>query len=160
MKEDISFRFGKKGDGEKLLNLIRGLAEYENLTEELIATGELFEKNLFEKGYAEVIFAVYKGEEIGYALFFHNFSTFLGKAGIYLEDLYIRPDMRGKGFGKALFMKVAETARKRDCGRLEWSCLDWNRPSIDFYLSMGASPMSEWTAYRLGEKALKRLCGK
>ncbi len=156
----ITFRAGAKGDGEIIFNLIKGLAEYENMTSDVTATKELFEKNLFGDNKAEVIFAVYEGKEIGYALFFHNFSTFLGKAGIYLEDLYIHPDFRGRGFGKAMFRKVAETAVERDCGRLEWSCLDWNKPSIDFYISMGAVPMSEWTAYRLDEKALKNVIKK
>ena len=108
------------------------------------------------KRHAEVIFALEDGREVGFALFFHNFSTFLGRAGIYLEDLFVKPEFRGKGYGKATLKQLAHIAVERGCGRLEWYCLDWNKPSIDFYLSLGATPMDEWTVYRLtGETLLK-----
>ena len=115
---------------------------------------------LFEKKKAEVLFAVKDGEEIGFALFFHNFSTFLGRAGIYLEDLYVKPEYRGNGYGKALLQELARIALERGCGRLEWWCLDWNQPSIDFYLAMGAEPMKDWTVYRVAGEALEKLGGR
>ena len=111
----------------------------------------------FEKKKAEVIFALENGKEIGFALFFHNFSTFLGRAGIYLEDLFVKPEYRGRGHGKALIKELARIAVERGCGRLEWCCLDWNRPSIDFYLSLGASPLDEWTTYRVTGDSLRAL---
>ena len=112
---------------------------------------------LFEKNKAEVIFAVEGEKEIGFALFFHNFSTFLGKAGVYLEDLYVLPEYRGKGYGKGLLKKLAQITMERGCGRLDWACLDWNRPSIDFYLSLKAMPLDQWTTYRLTGDTLKGL---
>ena len=110
---------------------------------------------VFEKKKAECIFACENGKEVGFALFFHNFSTFLGRAGIYLEDLFVLPEYRGKGYGKAILKELARIAVERKCGRLEWWCLDWNKPSIDFYLSLGAEQMSDWTVYRLTGEALK-----
>lgn len=104
---------------------------------------------------AEVIFAIAEGDEVGFALFFHNFSTFVGRAGLYLEDIFVKKEYRKKGYGKALFKKLAEIALERNCGRMEWVCLDWNKPSIDFYLSLGAKPMNEWTLYRLTDKQLQ-----
>ena len=124
------------------------------MADEVIATEELLEEWIFDKGKAEVLFAEENGTPVGFALFFHNFSTFLGRAGIYLEDLFVLPEYRGKGYGKSLFKKLAATAVERGCGRLEWWCLDWNQPSIDFYLSMGAQPMDEWTSYRISGKTL------
>ena len=109
---------------------------------------------IFDKEKAEVLFVLEDGKEVGFALFFHNFSTFLGRGGIYLEDLYVRPEARGKGYGRALLKKLASIAVERGCGRLEWWCLDWNKPSIDFYLSLGAEPMSDWTVYRLAGDTL------
>ena len=123
----------------------------------MIADEQTLEKWIFDKQKAEVIFAVKDGTEIGFALFFHNFSTFLGRAGIYLEDLFVRPEFRGKGYGRAILKKLAQIAVERDCGRLEWWCLDWNKPSIDFYLSLGAEPMSDWTVYRIAGDTLKNL---
>ena len=113
--------------------------------------------SLFDQKKAEVIFALENGVEVGFALFFHNFSTFLGRAGIYLEDLFVKPEFRGKGYGKSLLKKLAQIAVERGCGRLEWWCLDWNKPSIDFYLSLGAEPMNEWTTYRIAGDTLKQL---
>ena len=124
-----------------------------------MATEAILREWIFEKKKAEVIFACENGKEIGFALFFHNFSTFLGRAGIYLEDLYVAPEYRGKGYGKALLKKLAQIAVERGCGRLEWWCLDWNRPSIDFYRSLGAEAMDEWTVYRIAGNTLQELGG-
>ena len=140
-----------------ILDFIRQLAIYEKMEDEVVATEELLNEWIFDKKVAEVIFVLEDGVEVGFALFFHNFSTFLGKAGIYLEDLFVKPEYRGKGYGKALIKKLAEIAVERGCGRLEWSCLDWNQPSIDFYLSLGATPMDGWTVYRLTGKTLENL---
>ena len=155
--ENLTFRFAEKEDVSKILYFIRELASYEHMLDEVVATEELLEEWLFEKEKAEVLFAVKDGEEIGFALFFHNFSTFLGRAGIYLEDLYVQPEYRGNGYGKALLQELARIALERGCGRLEWWCLDWNRPSIDFYLSLGAEPMSDWTVYRIAGDTLTLL---
>ena len=119
----------------------------------------LLEEWLFDKQKAEVIFVCEDGVEVGFALFFHNFSTFLGRAGIYLEDLFVKPEYRGRGYGKALLKKLAKIAVERGCGRLEWWCLDWNKPSIDFYRSMGAVPMDEWTTFRIAGETLTKLAG-
>lgn len=154
---DEKFRFADENDTELILEFIKDLALYEKMSDEVIATEELLKEWLFEKKTAEVIFALENGEEVGFALFFHNFSTFLGRAGIYLEDLFVKPEYRSKGHGKGLIKKLAEIAVERNCGRLEWSCLDWNRPSIDFYLALGAEPMDEWTVYRLAGDKLKEL---
>lgn len=154
---DITYRFAEEKDAALILQFIRDLAAYENLAHEVVATEALLREWLFEKRAAEVLFALAGGKEAGFALFFHNFSTFLGRAGLYLEDLYVRPEYRGRGIGRGLMKKLAQIALERGCGRLEWSCLDWNRPSIDFYLSLGARPMSEWTVYRLSGDTLRRL---
>ena len=140
-----------------ILEFIRGLAEYEHMAGEVVATEELLREWLFERRAAEVIFAVLDGREVGFALFFGNFSTFLGRGGIYLEDLYVKEAYRGRGAGRALLRELARLALARGCGRLEWACLDWNRPSIDFYLSLGACPMSDWTTYRAAGETLKKL---
>ena len=142
-----------------ILEFIKGLAEYEKMSDEVVATEEILDEWLFDKEKAEVIFAIAEGEEVGFALFFHNFSTFLGRAGIYLEDLFVKPKYRGNGYGKAILKRLAQIAVERGCGRLEWSCLDWNQPSIDFYLSLGATPMSGWTGYRLTGKTLADAAG-
>lgn len=126
----------------------------------MIATEAVLEEWIFDKKKAEVIFAVVDNEEIGFALFFHNFSTFLGRAGLYLEDLYVKPKYRGNGYGKGILKKLAQIAVERGCGRLEWWCLDWNKPSIDFYLSLGAEPMEDWTVYRIAGDTLKQLSVK
>ena len=153
----VEFRRAEEKDAALILRFIRELAAYEKLDGQVVATEELLREWIFEKGKAEVFFPVEKGVEVGFALFFHNFSTFLGRAGLYLEDLYIRPEHRGKGYGKATLQKLARIAVERGCGRLEWSCLDWNTPSIDFYLSLGAEPMEEWTVYRLSGEKLSRM---
>ena len=145
----MTFRFAEEKDCALILDFIRALAEYENMSDQVVATEALLREWIFEKENAEVLFVCEGAEAVGFALFFHNFSTFLGRAGIYLEDLFVLPDFRGKGYGKALLRKLAQIAVERGCGRLEWACLDWNRPSIDFYLSFGATPMDMWTTYRL-----------
>jgi GNAT superfamily N-acetyltransferase len=154
---EITFRYAKKQDLALILDYIKGLAEYENLENEVVATEEILEEWIFNQKKAEVILAQADGEEAGFILFFHNFSTFLGRAGIYLEDLYVRPEFRGSGVGKALLKKLGAITVERGCGRLEWSCLDWNKKSIDFYRSLGAVPMDEWTVYRVTGDTLKQL---
>lgn len=156
-KRELRFRFAERRDTDLILRFIRELAEYEQLLHEVVATEEILEHWLFDKEKAEVIFAEAEGETVGFALFFHNFSTFLGRAGLYLEDLYVRPEYRGRGYGKKLLQKLAALAVERGCGRLEWWCLDWNRPSIDFYISLGAEPMEEWTVYRIAGDRLKQM---
>ncbi|MFH2000818.1 MAG: GNAT family N-acetyltransferase, partial [Planctomycetota bacterium] len=137
---------------------IRELAEYEKLSHEVAATEDALRRTLFgSRSFAEVVIGEYHGEAVGFALFFHNYSTFLAQPGIYLEDLYVRPEMRGKGFGKTLLSFLAGLACDRGCGRLEWSVLDWNKPAIDFYLALGAKPMDEWTVHRVAGDELARL---
>lgn len=157
MDSGINFRYAGRNDVPLILRFVKELAEYEKLQDEVVADEKTLEEWLFDRQKAEVIFALEDGKEVGYALFFHNFSTFLGRAGIYLEDLYVQPEYRGRGHGKGLLKKLASIAVERGCGRLEWSCLDWNRPSIDFYLSLGAQPMSDWTVYRLAGSTLTEL---
>ncbi len=157
MNSGVTFRYAQREDVSLILKFIKGLAEYEKMLNEVVADEKLLEEWIFDRQKAEVLFAMVDGKEIGFALFFHNFSTFLGRAGIYLEDLFVLPEYRGKGYGKALLKKLASIALERECGRLEWWCLDWNRPSIDFYLSLGAEPMSDWTVYRVTGERLKKL---
>lgn len=157
MENQLTFRQARREDVPLILRFIKDLAAYEKLEHEVVATEELLSEWLFDKQKAEVIFAVVDGEEIGFALFFHNFSTFLGRSGIYLEDLYVLPAHRGRGYGKAILKKLAKIAVEWGCGRLEWWCLDWNRPSIDFYLSLGAEPMKDWTVYRIAGDTLQEL---
>ena len=148
------FRFATEQDTSLILGFIQALAEYEKMSDQVVADENLLREWIFEKKRAEVLFATENGKEVGFALFFHNFSTFLGRAGIYLEDLFVLPEYRGKGYGKGLIRELAHITVERGCGRLEWCCLDWNRPSIDFYLSLGAKPMDEWTTYRLSGNQL------
>lgn len=155
--EKLNFRYATSEDSALILYFIKELAAYENMLNEVVATEELLKEWLFEKKKAEVIFACEDGKEIGYALFFHNFSTLLGRAGIYLGDLFVLPEYRGKGYGKSLIKELAKITVERKCGRLEWSCLDWNKPSIEFYLSLGAEPMSDWTVYRIAGDILIKL---
>ena len=151
------FRFAQEKDTALILYFIKELAKYEKMLDDVVATEEILKEWIFEKGKAEVIFALEDGKEVGFALFFHNFSTFLGRSGLYLEDLFVKPEFRGKGYGKALLKKLAQIAVERGCGRFEWSCLDWNKPSIDVYLSLGAKPMEDWTVYRLTGDALENM---
>lgn len=154
--EHLTIRYAQESDIPQILHFIRELAAYENMLDDVVATEGLLREWIFEKQKAEVILALENGESVGFALFFHNFSTFLGRAGIYLEDLFVKPEHRGKGYGKALLQKLAQITMERGCGRLEWSCLDWNKPSIDFYLSLDATPMDQWTVYRLTGDTLRR----
>ena len=155
--EQMQFRFAEEKDVPLILQFIKDLAEYEHMLDEVVATEELLTEWIFQKEKAEVIFVLEDGQEVGFALFFHNFSTFLGRAGLYLEDLYVKPEYRHKGYGKGLLKKLAQIAVERGCGRLEWWCLDWNQPSIDFYLSLGAEPMEDWTVYRIAGDTLQKL---
>ena len=157
MDSNLTFRNAERKDTALILQFIKELADYEKMSDEVVADETTLETWIFDKQKAEVIFAVEDGKEVGFALFFHNFSTFLGRAGIYLEDLYVKPEYRGKGYGKAILKKLTSIAVERGCGRLEWWCLDWNKPSIDFYLSLGAEPMSDWTVYRIAGDTLKQL---
>lgn len=156
-KTAYSFRKAAREDVPLILKFIRALAVYEKMEDRVVGDEKLLESELFDRQKAEVIFALEREKEVGFALFFHNFSTFLGRSGLYLEDLFVLPEYRGKGYGKAILKKLASIAVERGCGRLEWSCLDWNKPSIDFYLSLGAAPMSDWTVYRLTGNTLKVL---
>ncbi len=157
MSSEVDFRYAERKDVTLIVNFIKELADYKKMLDEVVADEKTLEEWIFNKQKAEVIFALEDNKEVGFALFFHNFSTFLGKAGIYLEDLYVRPEYKGKGYGKAILKKLASIAVERGCGRLEWWCLDWNKSSIDFYLSLGAEPMSDWTVYRLAGDTLLNL---
>ena len=157
MNSEIKFRYAERTDIPLILRFVKELAAYEKLSDEVIADEKTMEEWIFDRQKAEVIFVLEDGKEVGFALFFHNFSTFLGRAGIYLEDLYVREEYRGRGYGKAILKKLASIAAERGCGRLEWSCLDWNQPSIDFYLSLGAEAMDDWTVYRVAGRTLREL---
>ena len=160
INNNFSVRFASTNDIPTILKFIRELAAYEKLENEVTATEDILKEWIFEKKKSEVLIALEDDVEIGYALFFHNFSTFLGKAGIYLEDLYISPNYRGLGYGKSLLKKLAEITVERGCERLDWQCLDWNKTSIDFYLSLNASAMEEWTTYRLSHDNLKKFAAE
>lgn len=157
MNQTPAFRFAEEGDTPLILQFIRELADYEGMLSEVVADEATLKEWIFRKQKAEVLFVLADGREVGFALFFHNFSTFLGRAGLYLEDLYVKLEYRGRGYGKAILKKLAAIAVERGCGRLEWWCLDWNRPSIDFYLSLGAQPMEDWTVYRITGDTLTSL---
>mgnify|MGYP001547941289 CR=1 FL=1 len=153
-----------KNDASTIVELIKGLAAYEKLSHEVVVSEEKILSTLFgETKYAECLIAELDSQAgrqtgshpVGFALFFHNYSTFLGKPGIYLEDLFVKPEFRSQGFGKALLRRLAQIAVQRNCGRLEWSVLDWNKPAIDFYMDIGAKPMSEWTVFRLTEAEMQ-----
>ena len=144
-------------DCGRILQMIRALARYEKMEDQVVATEDLLREWIFEKKKAEVLFATEDGREVGFALFFHHFSTFLGRAGIYLEDLYVMPEYRGKGHGKALLKRLAQITLERGCGRLDWQCLNWNERSIAFYRSLGAEALDDWTGYRLSGKTLEEM---
>ncbi len=158
--DGFKLRFADINDVSLVLELIKELATYEKMLHEVVATEEILRESLFERKIAEVIIGEYENKPIGYALFFHNFSTFLGRPGIYLEDLYVKPEMREKGMGKIFLSYLAKLAIDRKCGRLEWWCLDWNKPSAKFYLQLGAVPMHDWTVYRVDDETLKNLASK
>ena len=158
--EDFKLRFAEIEDVSLILEFIKELADYEKMLNEVVATEEALIESLFKRKMAEVIIGEYKNKPVAFALFFHNFSTFLGKPGIYLEDLYVKPEMRGKGMGKVMLSFLAKLSIERKCGRLEWWCLDWNKSSMEFYKQMGATPMNEWTVYRVFDDALDKLAMK
>ena len=161
MKKDVQVVPAQESDVPAILHFITQLAIYEKLEHEVIATEESLKKSLFgEKKFAEVIFLEEGSKKAGFALFFHNYSTFLALPGIYLEDLFVLPEYRGKGYGKTLLSHLAKIALERGCGRLEWSVLNWNKPAIDFYLSLNSKPMDEWTVHRVTGEALKSLATK
>ncbi|MBX9767030.1 MAG: GNAT family N-acetyltransferase [Bdellovibrionales bacterium] len=154
-------RWAQANDVQALAELIRELAVYEKLEKEAVASEDDLRKYLFsDRKYAEALIAEKDGTAVGFALFFHNFSTFLGKPGLYLEDLFVKPKCRGEGIGIALLAHLAGIAKDRGCGRMEWSVLNWNQPAIDFYLKLGAVPMSDWSVYRLKEKEIAALAQK
>lgn len=153
----MEFRIAERKDCALILSFIKELAKYEHLENEVVATEKLLEEWIFDKNKAEVLFVLEEGKEVGFALYFHNFSTFLGRAGIHLEDLFVLPEYRGKGYGKAILKKLAQITVQRGCGRLEWCCLDWNTPSINFYESLKANPLSDWTIFRVTGDTLNEL---
>jgi len=156
--DKIKIRSAEIKDSEIILKLIKELSVYEKLSHTVINNEVLLKENLFGKRkFAEVLIADFENQPVGFALFFHNYSTFVGKPGIYLEDLFVLPEMRGKGIGKALFLELIKIAKERNCGRVEWSVLNWNKSAIDFYKSMGAIPMDEWTVYRLTSDKIEEL---
>ena len=158
---NFTIRPATEDEAPLILSLIKGLAEYEKLAHEVVATEELLRETLFgARLVAEVILGYFDGEPVSFALFFHNFSTFLGRPGIYLEDLFVKPEMRGKGIGRVMLAYVAQLAKERQCGRLEWSVLDWNEPALKFYKSIGAVPMDEWTVHRVTGEALDHLAAE
>lgn len=156
MDSVFNIRPAQPGEEGLVLEFIKRLAEYEKCANEVVADEATLRYSLFEERSAEVVFAEENGVVIGFALFFHNFSTFVGRKGLYLEDLFIIPEKRGKGYGKALLKYLAKLAVERNCGRMEWICLDWNKPALKVYHSIGAIPMDEWTVQRLNEASLKR----
>jgi GNAT superfamily N-acetyltransferase len=156
---DFVIRFAEEKDAPAIFAMIKELATYEKLLDRMEATEELICQQLFHRKIAETLIAELQGKPVGYAIFFHNFSSFLARPGIYIEDIYIKPEVRGNGFGKALFSVIAEVAKKRECGGLEWACLDWNAPSIAFYKRMGAEALSDWTIFRLARKNLLNVSG-
>lgn len=161
MDKNITIRFATEADADLILEFIRALAEYEKLSHEVVATSDDIRASMFgEKAYAECLLAMDGDRALGFALFYNNYSTFLGKPGLYLEDLFVKPEERGRGVGKQLFAELASIARKRGLARLEWWVLDWNKPAIDFYDSLDAEAMDDWTVYRLSGDALARLASK
>jgi GNAT superfamily N-acetyltransferase len=155
--KDYKLRFAEENDIPLILEFIKELAEYEKMVHEVIATEEGLRESLFGRKVAEVIIGEFQDRPVAFALFFHNFSTFLGRPGIYLEDLFVKPEMRGMGLGKIMLSFLAQLAIERKCGRLEWWCLDWNELSIKFYKHLGAIPMEDWTVYRVSDDKLKLL---
>jgi GNAT superfamily N-acetyltransferase len=158
---NFQIRRATERDVPVILSFIRQLAEYERLSHEAVMTEDILRESLFgPRPAAEVLLGYFGDRPVAFAVFFHNFSTFLGRSGLYLEDLFVIPEMRGKGFGRALLVELAKIARARKCGRFEWAVLDWNEPAINFYKALGAVPMDEWTVFRVTGEALKRLAGE
>ncbi|WP_099222975.1 GNAT family N-acetyltransferase [Listeria costaricensis] len=157
---ELTFRQATREDGPLILHFIYKLAEHEGIEKDITATVETLNQSLFEEHAAEVVFGEFQGQPVGFALFFHNFSTLVGKKGLYLEDLYIVPEMRGRGFGHQFFAHLAKLALKRDCGRFEWWCLNENESGMRFYEKIGAEPMTDWTVHRLSETQMKQLVKK
>ncbi len=158
MAKEFEIRLASAHDIPLILQLIKELADYEKLLHEVVASETLLRENLFgEHAHAEVIIAYYDNKPVGFALFFHNFSTFLGKSGLYIEDLFVNPEMRGRGFGKKMLIYLTQLAKERNCGRVEWWVLDWNKPAIKFYEKIGAKPMDEWTVFRMDNEAIENL---
>ena len=153
----MDFRYANHSDRKLILYFIKELAKYEKMLDDVVADEGLLKEWIFDKGVANVLFVLEDGKEVGFVLYFYNYSTFVGRAGIYVEDLYVLPKYRGKGYGKGLLQKLANIAVEKGCARMEWVCLDWNKPSIEFYLRIGAKPLSEWTTYRLDKKAIENL---
>lgn len=153
----FTIRKAQPSDSQTIYNLIYQLAVYEKLENDVVTTPEELQKQIFENNFAEVLIGEENGIPVSFALYFFNFSTFLGKPGLYLEDLFVEPDYRGKGYGKKLLIELAKIAKEKNCGRMEWSVLDWNTPSIEFYKSLGAKPMDEWTVFRLTKDAINNL---
>ena len=161
MSEVLRITPAQESDAALILSFIRKLADYEKLSHEVITTEDQIREHVFGANpVAEVLLAYWGGEPVGFALYFRNFSTFLGQAGIYLEDLFVEPAHRGKGIGKALLVRLAKIAVERGYGRLQWAVLDWNTPSIEFYRSLGAVPLDDWTVYRVTGEALEQLASK
>ena len=157
---ELKFRPAIRQDVPLVLDFVRRLAAYEHLEDQVVATEEVMEHWLFDENKARILFAMEGEKEVGIALYFYNFSTFLGRAGIYLEDLFVLPEYRGRGYGKGLLRELARLAVAEGCGRLEWCCLDWNQPSIDFYRSLDAVPMEDWTIYRLTAEKIDELLAR
>ncbi len=158
MPKFFDIRKAKPNDVEVILGLINELAEYEKLSDEVVATEEILQESLFgERKVAECVLGYNEDKPVSFALFFHNFSTFIGRPGIYIEDIYVQPEFRGKGIGRSLFMHIAKIASESNCGRVEWAVLDWNEPAINFYKNLGATPMSDWTIYRLSENDIENI---
>ena len=157
MKSDVAIRKAERQDVPLLLEFIRGIARFGKMENEVIASPEVLEREMFDEHRSEAMFAVVDGREVGFALYFYNFSTFIGPSGLYLEDLFVLPEERGKGYGKALLLHLVKTAREHHCGRMEWMSLDWNKTANDFYRSLGAVPIDECTVYRLDAAAIERL---
>lgn len=155
--ENLKIRETTEEDCSLILSLIKEIAEYEKMSDQVVATEESLKESIFENKRAEVVILELNGEAVGYALYFYNYSTFIGKSGLYLEDIFIKKEVRGKGIGKEVFKFLVKKAKEEGCKRMEWTCLNWNEPSIKFYKSLGATPMDEWTIYRLTEKEINKL---
>ena len=157
MKKNVEIRKAERQDVPLLLELIRGIARFAKMEDEVTASADVLERKMFDEHRAEAVFAVVNGREVGFALYFYNFSTFVGHSGLYLEDLFVWPEHRGKGYGKALLLHLVKIAREHHCGRMEWMSLDWNKTGNDFYRSLGAVPIDDCRVYRLDTAALDRL---